>query len=56
MIANVIKKIIKYQNKSFEFQPNDQAQGLLNSLLETKFPNPNEMWEMSLKIEPREKK
>ena len=30
--------------------------GLLNSLLESKFPTLNEMYEMSLKIEPRDKK
>ena len=34
MIANVIKKIIKYQNKSFiEIQPNDQVQGNKKNLL-----------------------
>eukprot|EP01080_Neovahlkampfia_damariscottae_P001961 gene1961-1469_t len=57
MMSNVIKKIIKYQNKSFmDIQPNDQAQGLLNSLLESKFPTMNEMYQMSLQVEPRDKK
>jgi son of sevenless len=55
LIHNILKQILKYQNHVFNIEPIDQIQGLLGTVLSTIYPNEDDLWKLSLTLEPREK-